>query len=289
MKSLLKYSHGFNVLDIDYRIYSDSPDVIRFFRRAYCLFNKKRRTGRSRIFTLKLVSGGKRNIKKIINDANKRIHATWMDCLTNRLIFFHASSVKIKGSRLLFIGGPLSGKSSIAALLRDFGARVLNDDFTPVEYATRRVLSFPMFSNIRGGLTSDLQKRHLKPLRPYFRHFGMLRREYIEDMSGKEFKAYRLYNKELYSAVSRGGFKKKRLMGIFLKRKNKGAASLKKLDFPDSFSMFINSIHMPIPVFRKRLKSMIGLFGKMEFYTLESSSLKQAASIVRSELYKKAE
>lgn len=280
MDNRLKYSCSFKILDLYYRIYSDSPKITRFFKRAYSLFKYgKSDTKIYKTYTMKVCTKGKRNIQKLISNANARIYKSWMKEFGYRMIFLHASSVELGESYILFIGGSLSGKSTVAAILRDYRVRVLNDDFTPIECKSHRVLSFPIFSNIRKGNMSNLQRKYWDLFAPYFKRFKMIRRDYLSDMSEREFMAYYSYNRELYNLKSNYR-KKKKLIAIFLEREDSNR--LEKIYFPMSFKMFINAMHMPIPTFKKSLKSIIKIFGDMAFYILKSNCAEDAVKLVMS-------
>lgn len=52
------------------------------------------------------------------------------------LMVLHASAVAIDGAGVLFIGGPNSGKSTLAARFLEAGGRVLSDDIAAVRFAS---------------------------------------------------------------------------------------------------------------------------------------------------------
>ena len=284
---MLKYHHHFEIWNLRYKLYSDSKKIIRYFKRLYSLFNDcngydLEDTPIKNVLLRHRSSSYKRSIKDIIRDINSKIYNTWMKNFTKRVLFLHASSVELSKNYLLFIGGPRSGKSTIVAVLRDNNAHIFSDDFTPIQYKRTRILNFPIFSNIRKGEPTNLQKKHLNLLKPYFERFDTLRREHIIDMSKEEFKAYYSYNKELYNLKFNytQPFKNKKIIGIFLKRNNNNILRLQRVTFPQSLNMFINSIHIPRPIFRKNFKSIIRIFGDIDFYTLESDSVKKVVELI---------
>lgn len=289
MDKTLTYLHNFNIWNLRYKVYSDLPEVAKHFKRAYALFSDHSIKGiKKQDIIIKISARNKKDkeVEDLLSDAQRDIYHSWMKYFSDRVVFFHASSVELKNHYVLFMGGSRSGKSTMAAMMRDRGFRVLNDDFSPVDYKTKRVVSFPLFSNIRRGRLSNLQKEYSHLLREYFSRFDMLRRDYLFYMSDEEFEAYYSYNKRLYKL--NGGFKgsskpKKRFIAVFLSRDHGSIKpKLSKIDFPDSFNMYINSMHMPLKVFNKSLKVIIDLFGDFECYSLSRASARKSAKLILS-------
>lgn len=282
------YTYNFKIGGLYYEIYSDLPEVARYFKRAYSLFGKGGRNleiKKKRIIKITLYAKDKTDeeVQKILSDAQAKIHRSWMDYLGGELVFFHASSVETKNRFIMFAGDGGSGKSTMAAMMRDKGNMVLNDDFSPVDCKSGNVLSFPIFPNIRKGILSGLQKRYSFILKEYFRRYGMLRRDYLFHMSDKEFKAYHSYGKEFYKPVKPVQEKRKKIVAIFLdKSRSSSRPKLSRVDFPAAFNMYINSIHMPLKIFHRSLKRIISLFTNFECYSLNSSSASAAAKLINS-------
>lgn len=286
MRASLKHRACFRIFNLNYRIRTDSADVVRFFNRAYSLFKdvkiKTTLPGKNISMVVRL-RRGTNTVMDTVLGTNARIFRTLIKDFTREFIFLHSSSVEIKGKYLLFMGDSLSGKSTMASMLRDNGACVLGDDITLIKYSSGRVVRFPIFSNIRKGRFTRLQKKHLKVLELYIRKFRIIRREYLTSMSEREFNAYYSYNKDLYRANGDRS-KGKKIIAIFLTGKEKGIPmGLCKVGFPHSLDMFMDAVHMPEPGLKKtRLKRIINIFGDMDFYTLKTHSAREALQLVQS-------
>lgn len=282
---MLRHSCSFRIWNLNYRLCSDSAKAIRYFKRLYSLFNDCGgiKGLPERNILLQMPLDGKRCTMDIIDDITSQIYKTWMQNFSRRVFFIHASAIELEQNFLLLMGGPRSGKSTIAAMLGDDGAKIYSDDFTPLEYKTISILNFPMFSNIRKGNLSKLQKKYLFLLKPYFKKFNRIRREHLINMTDEEFKAYYSYNKELYNKNGQSDSNRaKKIVAIFLRRCNSSTSKrLQKIEFPQSFNMFINALHMPLPVFKKILKPIIKVFGDIDFYALESSSVRETVELIQ--------
>lgn len=144
----------------------------------------------------------------------------------------------------------------------------------------------PFFPNVRKGELSKLQRKYIGLFAPYLKRFNIVRRDFLADMSKEKYRMYYEFNKELYGfngfsrPVSQKG---KNLIGLFLKKtKKQTKASLRRIDFPESFNMFINSMHIPKTFLRKNLKKIAELYGDIDFYSLESPSLKESVKLIES-------
>jgi hypothetical protein len=224
-------------------------------------------------------------IKRVIDEANLEIYNSYMKHLSKGALFLHASAISLSDNYILFMGKSGSGKSTIAAFLRDHGARVYSDDFTPVDYQTRQVLPFPLFSNVRRGRLTKLQAKYSDFFISRLKRFGKIRRDHLTCMTDKEFKAYYDYNRELYGSITRSpkSNKKMECKAVFLKKTSNGSpARLEKVNFPHSFNMFINSIHMPLDSFQNNFQKILKLFADFDFYLLESPSAKKSVELILS-------
>lgn len=282
MREELKYTFSFRLWELGYTICTDSPKIIKFFKRAYSLFSGNH-TEKSKVreqILIDIPAEDKRNDQEIIVGIQGDIIRSWMRKLCRRIIFFHASSVELKKRYILFAGGERSGKSTMAATMRNYGVRVLNDDFTPVKCDTGRVLNLPMFGNVRKGKWTDTQRRYLNPLA----HYKAVRRSYLGDMSEKEFRVYHLYNKHLYGLDGNpkpDSREKKELVIIFLKKpRSTGKPRLQKARFPQSLNMFINSLQTPPELFEENFKKIFKLFGDFKCYSLRASSPEETAEFI---------
>ena len=129
---------------------------------------------------------------------------------------------------------------------------------------------------------SRLQKRYIALFTPYFKRHKRIHRTFIMDMPDDDFKSYYFYNKELYGDSD--GFKKpvrkkKNLIGIYLE-KSVRENRLKRIDFPQSFNTLINSLHIPIDVFKDNFKKILDLYSGIDFYRLKSISARETAKTV---------
>jgi len=281
-----KYKFSFRLWDLRYTISCDRQEITKFFKRAYSLFeqNHAKKRGIKEELLIKVPPKDRRPIDEIIVDIQGGIIRSWMRRFNDRIVFFHASSVELDKRYILFAGGERSGKSTMAAIMRDYGVRVLNDDLTPVEYRTGRALNLPIFGNVRKGEWSSLQKRYLYSLRHYIDRYKTIRRNHLGRMSEREFRAYYLYNRNLYQQKvhpKSSPSEKKELVLIFLDRdSNTKRPKLRKVDFPQSFNMFINSLQMAQELFGKKFKTIVQLFGDFQCYSLDCSSPRETARFV---------
>ncbi len=279
LKKSMKYSHRFKIGNLSYAIYTDSLKLKTFFLRAYSLFDENVLVCKSpaKNIVINAKSCNKRNINKIILDTNMLVLKNLIENLRETTLFLHASCVIFRNKYLFFLGESLQGKSTAVGMLKDRGGIVLSDDTTLIEYQSYRALRFPAFANVRNGEFTALQEKYLEPI---FKKFNEASEQLLSDMSDKEFKAYYLYNRALYS---RNGdidtnFKK---IAIVLKKDKVCSDKLEKIDFPASLNVLINSLfYVSEPVIKKNLKHLINISSDMDFYSLESSSAKEALELL---------
>ncbi len=264
---------------MDFEIKTDSSKVVRFFNRAYSLFSRHSYIKKRICFRASKKNSADKNISEI----NTKIYNALLENYNEKCIFLHASSASFHSNNILFMGGSRSGKSSLAAMLRDKGARLYADDLTLIEYKTNRLVRVPFFPNIRKGEFSKLQKQYVGLFEPYLKKFNTIRRDFLSSMPETTYRMYYAFSKELYAFSGSVSQRGKKFIGIFLKRdKKRTTASLKRIDFPTSFNMFMNSMHLPESFFKKNLKNIVKLYRDIDFYSLRSHSIKESARLIES-------
>lgn len=86
---------------------------------------------------------------QILNAVYQRGDNDWMAIV-------HGSAVTNGAKTIVFTASPGSGKSTIAALLKQKGFALVSDDFVPVERSSQHVFPFPAAMSVKDGATDLL-------------------------------------------------------------------------------------------------------------------------------------
>jgi hypothetical protein len=86
---------------------------------------------------------------QLLNFVYGKTDSDWMAVI-------HASAVSNGEKTVVFTASPGSGKSTVAALLKQKGYSIVSDDFVPIEGATRQVCPFPAAMSVKEGATGLL-------------------------------------------------------------------------------------------------------------------------------------
>ncbi len=280
----MKYYSDFQIGKLHYRVYSNHKIVTDYFKKIYSLFDhrSKLKSMREKKIVIKDRTIDALGPEMSHNLLRRKIYKEYMENFSEKALFLHASSVMFNNRYILFIGPSNCGKSSLASRMKDAGGYVFADDTTLIEYDSGRPVFFPIFCNVRKGSLSELQKKYKVFFDKYFKNSKKVRREHVFHMPLPDFKKYLSYNKEFYSVrkvpESISGAE---IAGIFLnKSETKIMPRIERAEGFNSLNRFVDSIHLPVEVFEKKLKSIMRLFGKIDFYELTSSSPEDAADLV---------
>jgi len=120
--------------------------------------------------------------------------------MKKEMLFLHGSSVLFDDKYFVFLGPSQSGKSTMAGLFHDRGARVISDARTILDFKKKRVLPFTAPPTVRPGpFFTKLQEKYKHLLNSVFAKHGELSLRTMPFLSKNLVSEYFDYSRELYA------------------------------------------------------------------------------------------
>jgi hypothetical protein len=281
------YSFQVNILGLNFIFRSNSPKLINYLKRSYCLFNEPmiiraiRGLPSEDIDIYFLVDESKKNQSSYVLEAARIIEKLIIKKMSDRVLFLHGASLFIDRKCLVFLGESRSGKTTLASFLKDKGARILSDDVVVLDYRNNRILPFPVFSNIRSDVFSSIQVQYKEFFSNCFLEYGACYRELLFSISEKDFKIYYDYQRQFYDLDNPLSLCHSQLYFIFLDHSHIDTQpTLQNLVYTEALPKFFKLTRVKQDLFIPNLENIMDIFAKVKFYSLKVGELKHTIDLI---------
>lgn len=148
------------VLSVNVRIVAESGDLYEACRASLAYFVSDAATGEECVEVVRVAETGdaavvRYGLSQAVLEKGTLVRAL-PDILTllvmskvSDLLFLHASAVEIDGQSIIFVGASMTGKSTTAAALHQYGGRILSDDLVPLHRGSLEASAYPTSQNFR--------------------------------------------------------------------------------------------------------------------------------------------
>lgn len=276
-----------NLLDLNFRIRSNSKKFLNFVNRIFHLFIIKevrayyRKEFKTKNICIEAIFAKEepQYLLKGLFDLERNIKYLFWE----RFIILHSSCVQNGKFNLIFMGGTKSGKSTIASAMLEKGARVLSDDYCFLGKSNQKAYLFPtLIGAIRKGEKSHIYKKYLFWLDKYT---DSSLTEKIISLKESEFKALIDYHKQLYGInedlALLNGHKN---INIFILLENGNLTKSKDILIPrkplDLLPRLMENVAANSQYYKYTMKESLDLFLSSQCYILKRAPLQNMVDVV---------
>jgi len=195
--------------------------------------------------------------------------------MKKEILFLHGSSVLFDDRYFIFLGPSQSGKSTMAGLFHDRGARVISDARTILDFKKKRVLPFTAPPTVRPGpFFTKLQERYKDLLNSVFDRHGELSLRTAPFLSKDEISEYRNYSRELYGIDKPFDVGPREIIFVFLQNDSHGDIA-RRVDPMHSLGNLYRISHEAEKFSFELQKELLNLFIDSKSYFLYGKRFKE--------------